>query len=374
MTLAVRDVPTIAGGMVAQLLAMIRDLTDVSEGAVARSILETAAIEVLRLEVFAAQGVRDGIETGTFQHFDFYRLPATYASGTMRYSRASTGAPVLIAAGHRTRVPGSTERVYETLLAGILAADQLAIDLPVRCLTAGTAGNTAADTVLALVDVFSVAISVTNPIAILNGQDRESEAARFDRFQRFVAGLSKATVVSLEDGASRVALEDGAGNIIEHVANVYIHEPWRDSPRGHVAVAQVYIDNGSATASSALLAAVRQALLGYVDSAGVKHPGYVAAGIDLQVFGVMPRGVDVVARVAIIEGAVAADMLQRSRTAIEGYLNGLRAFQPVVHAEIIAALMDVDGILDAVVDQPESNQAVHFAERALAGIITVTLL
>lgn len=374
VTVAVRNVPAIAGGMVSQLLAMIDGLTDVSEGAVARSILESAAIEILRLEVFAAQGVREGIETGTYRHFNFYRLPASYASGFVRYSRTSSTTALAIPLGHRTRVPGSAERVYATLLGGALPIGATTIDLPVRCVTAGQPGNTAAHTIVELADAFNEQIDVTNPAAILNGQDRESESSRFDRFSLFVAGLSRATAVSLEEAATRVARLDEAGNVIERVASVHIHEPWQDSPRGHVGVAEVYVDNGSGSATADLLAEVRRTLLGYVDADGVKHPGYGAAGVDQLVFAVTPRVVDIVARVATADGAVTADDLTRARAAITDYLNGLRVFDRVIIAEISAALMGVDRITDAFVDQPGENLAVAFAERAVAGTVTVGAL
>ncbi len=369
---ALIDYPSLVAQMVARLRAVAPGLTDFTEGAVARALLEALAAEVQRQNYGAYVGIREGIEVGTYRNFEFARLPATYASGSVRFTRTATGAAVSVPAGTRVRVPGSGLRIYATAAEGTMAVGIAAVDVAVTAQAAGAAGNTPAATVVEIVDPPLFSATVTNPQPFLNGLDQESDEDRRARFRLYIAGLSRGTRQAIEFAARSVMLTDSDGNVQERVTGAYVHEPWQDDPRGFIGLVEVYVDNGAGTASQALLDAVRATLLGTQTLAGAITPGWVAAGIDLDVFSVAAVTQDVTATVTVAASYDEAAVLADVEAAITAYLGGIPVFRPLIFAELVAATMAVDGVVDVSFAAPTANVAAAFDERIAPGTITVT--
>lgn len=370
---ALLDLDTIIAGMLTQMVGLTKEITDFTEGGVVRSLLETGAIEIQRQNLMVYQGVREGIETGTYKNFSFNRLPATMSGGMVTFTRTSTADVVTIPAGTRVKVPGSSERFYATLSLATFAIGQSALDVPVRCQTSGAAGNTAANTVVEIVDTLGFAVTVTNAAPLLSGIEQESETDRRDRFRRYIAGLSRGTVVALEAAARSVYLTDADGVVTERVTGVLVREPFRESAEGFLGLVEVYVDNGSGSTSQDLLDAVEAVLLGTRSAGGAITPGWLAAGIDLALKSVSAQVLDVVATVTVLPGFDKTVTAAAVQQAITLYLQGLQVFQTAIYAELIAAVMYVDGVSDVSFTTPTGNVVTTFDKRIVPGTVTVSV-
>lgn len=372
MTLQIRDFPTIAASLISEMVALTQIITDYTEGAVARSILEAFATELQRQDVAIYQGVREGIEVGTYRNFDFFRLPASFANGLLRYTRVDHSTEFTVPIGHLTRVPGSNVRVYQTTRTVSFPINVDVVDIPVRCTVAGAVGNTPSNTVVEVVDVLGLDLTVTNVSPFLTGVDQENDDDRRNRFRLFIQGLSKGTRIAIEFAARSVTLLDG-DVVVERVTGVLVREPFRDDPEGMVGHIEVYVDNGAGTSSAALLAKVRDVIQGFVDEQAAVQRGYVAAGIDFDVFAVQAVPLDVSVRVTLFPGFVAATVKTEVQAAITAYLSGLQVFETAIFAELVSAAMNVDGVADVAFLSPTANiEPVIFSDRIVPGSVVVT--
>lgn len=367
-----RDFASIESEMIAEVIAGSPLLTDFTEGAVLRALLASVAMELQREDFACWQGVRDGIETGTYKNFDFFRLSAVSASGTVRFTRVFADGPYIVPIGTLVSVPGSAARVYETLAAVTFVDGVFTVTVGVRCLTPGTTGNTGAQTIVTVNDVgLATVLTVTNLRALLDGLDQESDAARRDRFRDYIAGLSRGTAIAIQFAARTVELRDVEGLVVERVASALVHEPFLDTPPGLLGRVEVYIDNGSGTASPALVTETFNVLRGYTDTEGLPHRGWVAAGLDLSVRAVTPITVDVVVSITLAPGFATAGVASAVNAACLDYIRGLAVFSAVITAEFVAAAMSVAGVADAVILSPTGNVAVQYDQRAVPGTVTV---
>jgi len=372
MPYVVRDVESASAAVLALFGAMAGDrITDFTEGAVARSLLEAVVQETQRLDVGAAQGIREGILVGTYRNFGFTPLPATFSSGMVRVTRETVNDTVEISAGQRFHVPNAPDRIYESTLAVTVQVGVASADVPVRCLSVGRGGNTAANTIVVVEGEHAIAFAATNPRPFLTGLDIESEADRAARWVLHVLSFSQGTAWAIEDRARSVVLFDAQGNALERVVNAVVHEPFLEDPTGFIGHVNVYIDNGSGTSSPALLSLVGRTLRGYRDETGIVR-GAVSAGIGLTVIGVEAMTVPVVARIVVMAGYSTSAVAAQVQSAIESYLSSIPAFGDVVVAEIVAASMSVPGVVDVTVLDPAENLAIGLGYRASPGVVTVT--
>lgn len=363
-----RSHATIAERIIDHQIALSPEMTDFVEGGVLRSIDDSVAVVLQGVEYAAFDSARQAILTAAYSSFQFAKLPAVPSGGTVTFTRTATSAVVTIPLGYKVSVPGSSVRVYETLTVGVLDVGITTISIPVRCTTIGTIGNTAGATVTNLLSIGFNGI-VTNALPFLSGQEEETDESRFQRFQLYIANLSRGTAAAIETAARSVVRYDTDGNPLERVVSVKVIEPFQGDPTGRLGLVQVYIDNGSGTASAQLKTLVEQVLIGYVDENG-RHPGWVAAGIELRVFQVAAVPVTVSCVIVVAPAWNTAQVVSQVEDALEAYLNGLAVFAPVITAELITAVMNVDGVADVIFDSPLAN--VPITGRAVAGAITVT--
>lgn len=373
MPFKLRNSKTIAAQMIAQVTAAAPSLTDYSEGAIARAMLESVADEIQLLDESVYSAVREAINTAVYKNFGFSRLPATYALGVARFTALQTLLVTgVIPIGTQLQVPGSPV-IYVTTAAAIIAVPPAPnfVDVPVRALTPGAIGNTPANTITGIISSLNFNASVTNLIPLINGLDQESDAARFNRFQDFIAGLSRATPSALRAAAKACLITDGNGNVLERPQMVLISEPFQ-SGFGFLGLVNVYIDNGTGTASPTLVALVSDTLNGYVDGGGTEHLGYRAAGVTLNVLAVIPAPLNVFMRVILRAGADPTATIVKAQNAVIAYLQTLQVDDPAVFAQIEGAAVNAGGIADLVIDAPLKNVVPFFGYRVTPGIITVT--
>ncbi len=163
--------------------------------------------------------------------FNFYRLAATTAQGTVTLSALS--APVVqvpIATGVLVQTPGgaiqyqliadTTQPAWSPALNSyVLPAGQLSINATAQATVAGSADNVQPGQLTQFATGVAGIATVTNGAAITNGLDQESDIAFRARFIQYLASLSKATlgailfaVNSVQQSLSTLPLENTAVN------------------------------------------------------------------------------------------------------------------------------------------------------------------
>lgn len=368
----IRSFPQITSDLIASVVTLAPQVTDFVEGAVLRTICEALCIELQRNDFTIFDGVKTGTLVGTYQNFSFNRLSATPASGTVRFTRSSGTGTAVIPANTQVQVPGSSTRIYKTNAAIIYIDGQTVADMGVLCLTAGTGGNTPANTVVELVGNFlGFGVTLTNLLAFTSGLEQETEESRKRRFQLYIAGLSKATREAILFAALSTQRLDTDGSVIERVTAAYVREPYLETPRGRLGRVEVYIDNGSATATQALLDLVKNVIRGYVDLQSVIQRGYIAAGLDLFVYAAQALPLTVTGTITLEPGSDPVETVADVQEAVVSYLQGLQVFQVAVLAEIVTAAMEVQGVIDFTLTAPTSNTFPKFNQRVIPGAITI---
>lgn len=140
------------------------------------------------------------IQPGTMK-----RVQARRAVGQVLFSRISTIGDITIANG--TVLKTKDGKVFKTTLQGSILSGQNDSELiPITAVTAGSDGNTVADTIIVFSSKIPGVDSVTNPAGTTQGRNIESDDEFRSRLRSFVASLARSTVQALEFAA--VGAED----------------------------------------------------------------------------------------------------------------------------------------------------------------------
>ena len=376
MPFYLRNRAAILREMIAQFMALTSQITDFTDGAVARALLETVATQIGKEDYAIYSGIKEAINTSVYKTFNFSLLPPSFASGFERfYGNVLT--PQTIPIGTQIQVPG-TSQIYTTTAVGTLNPSSPPgsvnyVDVPIISSIVGSVGNTIADTIDALLTPLTFISSINNILPLTNGMDQETDSARFQRFQNFIAGLSRGTAYAIEAAAQGVFIPDVNGNATERVVNALVVEPWKTG--GLIGNVFVYIDNGTGTASSALMALVTQVLNGYVAVGGAQIPGYVGAGVKPSYFAVIPCIASIVGAVTISPQAPSvAAVLTAVQQAIGSYVATLQVDDELVLNELIRYALDVTWTEDIDFSLPIANIVPPNGQRVtlIGGTLAIT--
>lgn len=195
---------------------------DVSEGSHEWNMTRPSAIglarmyqfilpEVIRL-IFPSWSYGEYLDAHA-RNCGLYRRPATYAVGLLDIAgKANT----VIPAGSRfsTASTNSESSVdYETLEETLIPAEGK-VEIKVRCVKAGTAGNTAENTVVFVSSGLRGIDSVTNPMAITGGTERESDASLITRVEEYAASQGESFVGNPSDYKRWAKSVPGVGEVL----------------------------------------------------------------------------------------------------------------------------------------------------------------
>ena len=165
------------------------------------------------------------------------RRQPTLATGAVVFARQGTTGVVAIPTG--TVVQAADEKgaiKFRTTSAGSIPdAAGVSGAIPIVALTKGTRANVSAGAINKIATRVPGVATVTNDIALTNGQDTESDDRFRDRLYRHVQSLSRGTPVALASAATSTQLDDG-----RRVLYAKVDEPV--VPNGWVTV---YIDDGT---------------------------------------------------------------------------------------------------------------------------------
>lgn len=373
MAFQIKDFASIAASMVNWIRATTTRITDFNVGSVSRTMLEAPAIEIEELYLQMMIGLREAIPVSVYNTFEFDILPAAAASGAVRFSVGSAAAAQIpVPIGTAVRQPGKATS-YVTQVDAVIDIGDTYVDVIVACDTAGTAGNTGADTLTEMVVSVPGVDAVTNPAPLVNGRDVETDEERRTRFREYVRALARGTIWAVIYGAKQARLYDASGNITEYVASASLVEPWLTDTAQPVGLVKLYVHNGGSATSTDLVTLAKKIVDGYYEADGTPVPGWKAAGIRVDVLAATDVPVDVTGTVTILTGYQQSAVLASATAAVQAYIQGLPAGTKVLKSELIAIVKrDVAGVGNVVMSAPSADVTITGAQKAIAGTITLT--
>lgn len=362
----IKDFRSIVASMINVSRAANSKITDYSVGSVARTLMEAPAIEIEELYLQMLLGLQEAIPVSVFTSFDFSRLPAVAASGTVRFACESSTELIIIPAG--TRIKSANLSIeYLTKSDAFIQAGSTYTDVSAACASTGAFTNCAAGTLTAMVMPISGVTSVANLVEFGNGADIESDSARKSRFQHYVTTLSRGTVSALRYGASQSTVSNQAGDVIEVAEHVAIIEPYLTNAAQPVGLVSVYLHNGVGATSGDLISAVSKNLHGYTASDGTLVPGWKAAGVQVNVYAATEVAINITASIVMIGGSSNVQALVLAKAATDAYLLSLGIGEDVIQSELVASIMSIDGIYNVTMSTPLVDVVITSTQKAMPG-------
>lgn len=341
MQLPLQDFTTLVRMQTSAVAASCRQLIDVTVGSVLRAVLEANAsvglwIQWLILEVLAttrAATSKDLDLDSWVADFGVARLPAAPAVGKVRFSRATPGLATVVPVGALVRTGLQLDAQVFVVSIDVMHpmwngggyrmdANDLTVEVPVSAETPGRAGNVQAGSIRLLASAIPGVDAVINDGPMLGGLDAEADDALRLRFAGFLDSRTRATEQAV--GFAILSLQQGLSySIAERVDTAGAFRP------GHFTVT---VDDGTGAPSPALLAEVMAAI----------EPVRPIGGT----FSVRPPAVypvDIQMHVNAPETAFAA-----VRAAVLGYVDALPIGVPLVLSRLYQIAHEADASVGSV--------------------------
>ncbi|VVQ19869.1 baseplate J/gp47 family protein [Pseudomonas fluorescens] len=294
-TLNVKDFTTLVRDQVTAIQGRAAGLVDFTIGSLLRAITESNASVLQWLQqliVTLLATTRASTSSGAdldswMADFGFFRLSASFATGSVTYSRFTPTNSALIPIG---ALVGSTDGsqqyavtidttnpLYSAGLAGyLIPAGTSSATVPVMASTAGAAGNALIGTVTVIVGTISGVDTVTNSAVFTNGVDPETDQAFRARFVLWVQSLSKATKAAIQFALS--SIQQGVSYTLTE----------NQDYSGNTLYGYFYavVDDGSGAPSGAFLSSAASAIesaRGFTTRYGVFAPVLVTANVSMTI-------------------------------------------------------------------------------------------
>lgn len=370
MAFQIKDFSSIAAGAINWMKTATTKVTDFNIGSVVRTLIEAVAAEIDELYQQMFIGLREAIPVSVYNSFSFGRIEAVAASGLVRVTIAAAETDVFIPSGTTFSVAGSSV-TYTATQDRTIAAGNTQVDVPVVAGASGVVGNLAAGSAFTMSPTPDGFLSATNMTGLINGVDQETDEARKLRFNAFIASLNRGTVVALEYGLKLTVLRDASGNETERVITTAIVEPWLDDPEEPISLVKCYVHNGAGGTSPSLVNQAREVLYGYYEEDGAAVPGWKAAGVQVEVYAATEQALAVAGVLTELAGYVKADLVDQAELAVANYIKMLPIGATAVRSEIIAIVMNIEGVYNFVPSAPVGDTAVAKNVKLMPGAIAI---
>lgn len=367
----IKDFTSIAASMINWMRTATTKITDFNIGSVARTLVEASAAEIDELYQQMFIGLKEAIPVSVYNSFEFNALPAISASGLVRVTITSSASDILISAGTSFSLTNG-QTTYVSSDDVTISAGNTFADVKVTAATAGTLGNIVSGQLFSVNPTPDGFLTATNLSAFINGADVETDDERKLRFNEFIASLNRGTVVALEYGLKTTFLTDAAGNQIERVVTAAVVEPWLTDVNAPISLVNCYVHNGVGSTSGALVTKARQVTYGYYDDLGKAVPGWKAAGVKVDVFAATEQTVAVTAVLTQAAGFDKPTLVNLAEQAIFAYLQELPIGATAIKSEIIAIVMDIDGVTNFVPSLPSADTTAAANVKLMPGALTIT--
>ena len=290
-----KDMVSISAGMINRAKATQTKITDFNVGSVARTILESSAIEVEQFYQRMFYGILEAIPTAIYLGFDFALIESTAARGLVTIN---FGGPIVEA----FTIPAGTIFINSSNNIKLLSAQDvpvavglLTINVLVECSQVGSVGNATYGAINATQNYDLPIGSVIVGNAIVSGSDGETELERKARFSQFIQTLARGTNAAVEYGARMAQVFDANSNLVDYVTRAgFLEVP---------GTMDVFIYGTNGLASADLVVDAQKLVDGYWDDINQTFvAGYRPVGIRVRVFAMQEQPVDAVFTVEMFAG------------------------------------------------------------------------
>lgn len=329
---------SIAAQAVAWISGQSGVLTDFNAGSQVRTLFEAfGSVEEIQSYTAQAQAFQ-ALVYSAYQAYGITPLTAQYATGQVTFLTGTGSSPpaaaqsVSIPQGTIVQTIGGTQ--FTTTQSVVLAQGSSSVTAPVIASIGGTNGNVSASTITQIVTGLPYALFCTNTAATKGGQAAESAAQTLARFTAAVAATGLGTPVAIANAAVGVSVS-GTGETAKYST---VYEPWVAQVLASgtpTAGYNVYVDNGSGSASADLLTAVETKLDGILNTSTL---GYRPAGVPYAVSGVVPVYSTVTVSGTLANGASRTTETTAVESALSTYYDSLAFAEPAEEPELVAAV------------------------------------
>jgi uncharacterized phage protein gp47/JayE len=370
-----KSAESIVNDMVAWMRGCTTKITDFRVGSKTRTILEAVAIVIEERTDKIFRSIRELIETNIYSIFSFDRIPATYATGTVTFSRVDVADQnYVILAGTMLLSQASQYNAplkYYVSTDAIIAVGTTSVDVGVVCATAGTIGNVASGSLNMFVQKPTGIDAVNNSLDFITGSEEETSEAQKARFQEFLQAQSRGVLQSIEYGARLANVVDtGTGLITEKVVLATASEDLVNKP----AQVDLHIWNGSGVASANLLASVTKTLTGYYDSNDNPVYGFKPAGILVNVYSAPIKYVKIKLLVTPEPWSTLEDLKPLVLAEAVRYFGSLKQGQTVIQTALEANIKYINGVSDVKLSVSIDSGVTYSVDNIPLGVTEVAVI
>lgn len=322
-------------------------LTDFRIGAKTRTLMEAVSLIVEEIYDKLYRTLRQLIEDNLYAVFGFSKIPKTYTTGTVTFSRSTAATQDYTIMAGTMVLSQATQysppiRFYTTVEAVLLNGTS-SIDVPVICDISGEQGNVTAGAINSFVQKPIGIEAVTNAKDFVTGKEEETSENQKARFQEFIQAQTRGVLQSIEFGAKQAKIIDTVtGDPLEYVEQAKALEDLVNR-KGEV---DLYICNGVGPVSQALIDAVVKLLDGSYDANGNPIYGYKSAGILVNIYSAPSIYVTIKLIIEVEPYATLSDLKPTIESEISRYFAELTLGQTVVQSAIEANVKKISGVYD----------------------------
>ncbi len=201
----------------------------------------------------------------------------------------------------------------------------------------GLTGNVSAGSITTIISALPYPLFVTNPAPTAGGANAELPSQTFARLTSKILSFGLASPVAIANACIGIQ----APNSTETVVFATVYEPWTVTLASGAGF-DVYVDNGSGSASSSLLSAVTSVLNG---SFSLNESGFRPAGVPYTVNAVVPVYASVSVSGTVLIANQATLLQSTISTSITSYFGGNPFGATVTVSDLIAVVSNVSGNL-----------------------------
>jgi hypothetical protein len=347
VTLTVAAAPSTtqtASTLLSLMGALSGTATDYVIGSQIRTLAETVGA-VVETEGVAGQALAfESLVLGALSLFGIQQPSAIAATGLVTFASSLpvSAAPIVpqaVTIPANTLVQTAGGILFQTLTNTTLASGTASVIAGVTALVPGAAGNINAGSIQGQpLTSIGYPLYVTNVTSMSGGSDAGTQSSALALFNAKVSSLGLSSPVAVANAAIGVT-SSGTGETVQFAS---VYEPWLAAGTGAgsgVAGFQLFVDNGTGSASPSLLAAVTAWLNGSVN---LNQSGFRPAGVPFTVAAVTPVFASAAVSGLLFPGFLpAATVSLAVSSGITAYFNGL-GFAPAAayQSQIAGAAAD----------------------------------
>jgi uncharacterized phage protein gp47/JayE len=206
----------------------------------------------------------------------------------------------------------------------------LSVNVPAECVFSGSVGNVQARTIVVLPSPPAGVEDVINYTAFTGGTDTETDESLRERVPAYLSSLARATKNALV----------GAALSVSGVVSASVVEP--NPPTGYCSL---YIDDGSGTASSTLVNAVRDVIEGLTD----ETDAYRGVALGVNIVAPILRGVDIALTIEIDSQYTFSSIQEQIENNIRSHMDTLGLIDKLYVSRIVEIAQAITGTKKVVI-------------------------